>query len=151
VISPHERPASHVTITTSGNSASVAIDGHQIRAVSKVSLTLGDDGPPVLKLSLLAASGLNVDGEAVIVLDKAACRALEAMGWTPPASGKEERGHTHKPGDMPEPIDLWRHMAGAHGMDMTGSGYITISDTHDALHGHERVGLPRSTAAPDGV
>ena len=46
MISSHERPASHVMITTAGNSASVTIDGHEVRAVSKASLTLSDDGPP---------------------------------------------------------------------------------------------------------
>jgi hypothetical protein len=87
VISQHERPASRVRIATFGNAASVEIDGHEIRAVSKVSLTLSDDGPPVLKLALLAASGLDVDGEAVIMLDKATCKALESMGWTAPPTG----------------------------------------------------------------
>jgi hypothetical protein len=86
MISPYERPASHIVISANGNTASVAIDGHQIRAVSKASLTLSDDGPPVLKLSLLAVSGLDVDGDAVIVLDKQARKALEAMGWSPPVT-----------------------------------------------------------------
>jgi hypothetical protein len=88
VISQHERPASHVRIATRGNAASVEIDGHEIRAVSKVSLTLSDDGPPVLKLALLAVSGLDVDTEAMIVLDKATRKALESMGWTPPGGGE---------------------------------------------------------------
>jgi hypothetical protein len=89
VISPHERPASHVAITTSGNSASVRVDGHEIRAVAKATLTLDEDGP-VLKLALLAASGLEVDGHAVVVLDKPTRKALEAMGWTAPVTERSE-------------------------------------------------------------
>lgn len=88
VISQHERPASRVRIATRGNAASVEIDGHEIRAVSKVSLTLSDDGPPVLKLALLAVGGLDVDSEAVIMLDKGTRKALESMGWIPPGGGE---------------------------------------------------------------
>jgi hypothetical protein len=49
------------------------------------------------------------------------------------------RGHVHPPGDMPQMAGLFAHLANAHGLTMAGSGYITMGDTHDALHGHQRV------------
>jgi hypothetical protein len=84
MISEYERPASHVAIRTSGGAATVTVDGHELRTVVKATLALDGDGPPVLKLALLAASGLEVDGHAVVMLDKATRKALQAMGWTAP-------------------------------------------------------------------
>jgi len=90
VISPWERPASHVSIRTEGPVARVLIDGHELRAVTKVVLSLDSDGPPSLKLSLMSAGGLEADVDAAIWVDKATARALKAMGWTPPVTDSSE-------------------------------------------------------------
>jgi hypothetical protein len=86
VLSSHEQPAHQVRIAGDRGRVSVALDGTELRTVTRAVLTLDAEAVPVLKLSLASLTDIETDLPAHVVLDKPTTRALIAMGWTPPAA-----------------------------------------------------------------
>lgn len=91
MISPFEQ-THQVSIRGSGPAVTVALDGYELRSVTRAVLTLDAEARvPVLELSLIVLNDLETGVPAHVVLDKSAHAGLVAMGWAPPETAVSPR------------------------------------------------------------